>query len=90
MVQMPSKHNLQLPYFDLLPKIHKTPWKTHPVVSAASPMIEPSMSKWIGVQIKTVVRLCLAYPKDSWQLLCKLLNLSSLPPNDVCFTANAV
>ena len=43
-VQRPD--HLQLPYFYTLPKVHKTPWKTRPVVSGVSTVVEP-LSQWI-------------------------------------------
>jgi hypothetical protein len=86
-VQMP-KH-LHLPYFYLLPKVHKTPWKTRPVVSGVASVNEP-LSKWIDIQLQRVVHLCPAYLKDSWQLLRELRDLPPLPPDAVCYTADAV
>jgi hypothetical protein len=86
-IQMPS--HLQLPYFYLLPKIHKTPWKTWPVVNGVSDVNE-YLSKWIDIQLQQVIYLCPAYLKDSLQLLQELRVLPPLPPNAICFTANAV
>jgi hypothetical protein len=86
-VQMP-KH-LHLPYFYLLPKVHKTPWKTRPVVSGVSSVNEP-LSKWIDIQLQRVVHLCPVYLKDSWQLLRELRDLPTLPSDATCFTADAV
>jgi hypothetical protein len=41
---------IRLPnFFYLLPKIHKTPWKTRPVVSGVS-TINKHLSKWIDIQ----------------------------------------
>jgi hypothetical protein len=81
--------HLWLPYFYLLPKIHKTPWKTQPVVSGVSTVNEP-LSKWIDIQLQQVIHLCPAYLKDSWQLLRMLRELPPLPPDTICFTADAV
>jgi hypothetical protein len=86
-VQMP-KH-LHLPYFYLLPKVHKTPWKTRPVISGVSSVNEP-LSKWIDIQLQRVVHLCPVYLKDSWQLLRELCDLPTLPSEATCFTADAV
>jgi hypothetical protein len=86
-IQMPE--HLRLPYFYLLPKIHKTPWKTRPVVSGVSTVNEP-LSKWIDIQLQQVIHLCPAYLKDSWQLLGEQRELPPLPPDAICFTADAV
>jgi hypothetical protein len=60
--QMPE--HLRLPYFYLIPKIHKTPWKTRSVVSGFS-TVNKSLSKWIDIQLQQVIHLCPAYLKDS-------------------------
>ncbi len=59
------------------------------VVSGVSTVNEP-LSKWIDIQLQQVIRLCPAYPKDSWQLLRELHELPPLPPDAICFTADAV
>jgi hypothetical protein len=41
-----QKEGLQIPYFYLSPKVHKTPWKTRPVKSQVSSVAEP-MRQWI-------------------------------------------
>jgi hypothetical protein len=41
-VQRPNHLPVQLPYFYALPKVHKTPWKTCPVVSGVSTAWIPS------------------------------------------------
>jgi hypothetical protein len=63
------KRKIQLPYFYILPKVHKQPkWKTRPVVSGVSSVLEP-LSKWVEVQLQKVIHLCPAYLKDSWHFL---------------------
>jgi hypothetical protein len=59
------------------------------VVSGIATVNEP-LSKWIDIQLQRVIHLCPAYLKDSWQLLRELKNLPSLPPDAICFTADAV
>ena len=66
-----------LPYFYLLPKVHKTPWATRPVVSGVSSVLEP-LSKWVDIQLQRVVHLCPAYLKDSWHFLNEMKNLDIL------------
>ena len=38
---MEMQTQLDLPYFYLLPKVHKIPWATRPVVSSVSSVLEP-------------------------------------------------
>jgi hypothetical protein len=59
-----QKDGLQFQYFYVLPKVHKVPWKTHPVVSKVS-LIQEALSVWINVQLQQVPYLCPAYLKDS-------------------------
>lgn len=68
---------LGLPYFYLLPKVHKTPWATRPVVSGVSSVLEP-LSKWVDIQLQRVIHLCPAYLKDSWHFLNEMKNLDIL------------
>lgn len=69
--------DLQLPYFYLLPKVHKKPWATRPVVSGVSSVMEP-LSKWVDIQLQRVVHLCPAYTMDSWQFLNDIKDLQDL------------
>ncbi len=87
MVQRPD--HLQLPYFYALPKAHKSPWKTRPVVSGVSTIVEP-LSQWIDTQLQRVIHLCPSYLKDGWQLVRTLRDMTNLPPDAVCYTADAV
>jgi hypothetical protein len=51
------KEKIQLPYFYILPKVHKQPkWKTRPVVSGVSSVLKP-LSKWVDIQLQKVVHL---------------------------------
>jgi hypothetical protein len=75
--------------FYILPKIHKTPFKTRPVVSQCGSVPEP-LSKYLDRELQRVVHLCPSYLKDSWDLLESLKSLGSLPPNALFFTADAV
>lgn len=74
------KENITFPYFYLLPKVHKVPlpdFKTRPVVSGVSSVMEP-LSKFLDVQLQRVVHLCPCYLKDSWQFLNDIRNLKNL------------
>jgi hypothetical protein len=87
--QVIQPEHLHLPYFYILPKVHKTPWKTRPVVSAVSSVPE-SLSKWIDLHLQQVVHLCPAYLQDTWQLLRDLRALGPIPLDTVVYTADAV
>ena len=64
------KDSLQLPYFYLLPKIHKAGAEkpTRPVVSGVSSIMEP-LSIWVDYWLQKVAHLCPAYLVDSWHFL---------------------
>ena len=74
---MELKEDLELPYFYILPKVHKTPWATRPVVSGVSSVLE-LLSKWVDIQLQRVLHLYPAYLKDSWHFLNELKDLSNL------------
>jgi len=82
---MELKEDLQLPYFYILPKVHKTPWATRPVVSGVSSVLEP-LSKWVDIQLQRVVHLCPAYLKDSWHFLNEIKDLTEL--SDHCIVTS--
>jgi hypothetical protein len=77
------------PQFYLLPKVHKTPMKTRPVVSCVGSFNEIA-SKWLDYKLAKIVHLCPSYTKDSYQILDELKALGTLPPNARLFTADAV
>ena len=82
-------HLSRIPQFYALPKVHKKPWATRPIVSGVdSAMSYPSI--WADVKLQSVVHLCPGYLKDSKSLLRKLKSLGPLPPNAVVVTADAV
>jgi hypothetical protein len=77
------------PQFYLLPKVHKTPMKTRPVVSCVGSFNEIA-SKWLDYKLAKVVHLCPSYTKDSYQILAEIKALGTLPRNARIFTADAV
>lgn len=79
----------RLPQFYAIPKVHKTPWKTRPIVSCVNSTLG-YLSKWVDRQLQRVVHLCPAYLKDSDSLIHKLLALGKLPPTAVIVIADAV
>jgi hypothetical protein len=87
--QVLQPEHLHLPYFYILPKVHKTPWKTCLVVSAVS-LVPESLSKWIDLHLQQVIHLCPAYLQDTWQLVRDLRALGNIPLDTVVYTADAV
>ena len=81
---MRTQHSL--PYFYLLPKVHKTPSATQLVVSVVCSVLEP-LSKWVDIQLQRVIHLCPVYLKDSWHLLNKMKNLD-ISEEDLIVTSN--
>jgi hypothetical protein len=75
--------------FYILPKVHKTPWKTRPVISQSGCLLE-NLSKWLDSELQRVVHLCPSYFKDSWELLDLLKSLDTLPEDAYIFSADAV
>ena len=75
--RMHPKDCLGIPYFYAMPKMHKTPWALRPVVSGVSSVME-SLSKWLDVQLQSVVHLCPCYLKDSWHFLNDIKDLKNL------------
>jgi hypothetical protein len=84
-----QKEGLQFQYFYIIPKIHKVPWKTRPVVSEVS-SIQETLSVWIDVQLQKVLYLCPAYLKDSWHFLDRIKKCNNFLPSDSIFTVDAV
>lgn len=79
----------RIPQFYCTPKVHKTPWKTRPIVSCINSRMG-DLSKWVDVQLQSVVHLCPAYLKDSQSLLNRLQKMGKLPSSAVIVTADAV
>ena len=83
------EYNILLLYFYMMPKVHKKLyWKTRPVISGVSLVLEP-LSKFLDLQLQKAVHLCPAYLKDSWQFLNDIRHLSNLTGYSLV-TADAV
>jgi hypothetical protein len=65
------------PYFYAMPKMHKIPWASRPVVSGVCSVMK-ALSIWLDVQLQSVVHLCPCYLKDSWHFLNDIRNLKNL------------
>jgi hypothetical protein len=78
----------KIPYFYLLPKVHKTPLKTRPVVSTVSSILG-TLSVWVDYQLEKIIHLCPAYTMDSWQILREIKELGIVSANALIYTADA-
>ena len=72
-----KKQSITFPYFYAMPKMHKTPWASRPVVSGVCSVMK-ALSIWLDVQLQSVVHLCPCYLKDSWHFLNDIRNLKNL------------
>jgi hypothetical protein len=79
----------RIPQFYAMPKVHKTHWKTRPIVSCVNSRMG-DLSKWVDVQLQRVVHLCPGYLKDSQSLIQRLHKLGKLPRRAFIVTADAV
>jgi hypothetical protein len=69
--------NITFPYFYAMPKMHKDPWASRPVVSGVCSIMK-ALSIWLDVQLQSVVHLCPCYLKDSWHFLNDIRDLKNL------------
>jgi hypothetical protein len=79
----------RIPQFYTIPKVHKKPWKTRPIVSCVNSTLG-YLSKYVDRHLQKVVHLCPAYLRDSQTLLDKLHDLGPLPKTAALVTADAV
>jgi hypothetical protein len=77
------------PKFYLTAKIHKTPWKTRPIVSVSG-SLQHGLGKWVDKALQPFARETKAHVKSSYEIKTLLINLPPLPPNARLFTADAV
>ena len=87
---MNYKATIRNPYssFYLLAKIHKTPWKTRPVVSTCGSTLY-AISKWLHVILHDICVQLPFFVKDSAEIVRDIKKLK-LTPNSKVFTADAV
>jgi hypothetical protein len=72
-----KKQSITFPYFYAMPKMHKNPWASRPVVSGVCSVMK-ALSIWLDVQLQSVVHLCPCYLKDSWHFLNDIRDLKNL------------
>ena len=76
------------PTFYLTIKIHKTPWKTRPIVSCSGSLLY-ALGVWVDRKLQVVARYQHSYISSSKKLKDLIIPLD-LPPNAQLFTADAV
>ena len=75
--------------FYVLPKVHKTPILTRPVVSCIN-SFSAAFSTWFDYKMSTLLPLIPSYLKTSADLLHKLQALPPLPQGSKLFTADTI
>ena len=60
-------------YFYISAKVHKTPWKTRPIVSYCGSLAY-GIAKWLDQQLQPLARQVPSYIKSSYDLKCKLFD----------------
>jgi hypothetical protein len=63
------------PHFYITAKVHKTPWKTRPIVSTSGGILH-GLGKWIDRRLQPVCRSLPTYLKSSYELKTQLSSLS--------------
>lgn len=81
-----NKHPFPVFYATL--KAHKSPLKTRPIVSCSGSLLY-GLGVWVDAQLQVVAQQQLSYFKSSAELKDDLTN-STVPPNTLLFTADAV
>ena len=74
--------------FYIMPKLHKTPWKTRPVVPTCGTILH-GISRWAHYHLWKLIHLIPSYIKDCIDVKEKLEALGPLPPGTRVFTMDA-
>jgi hypothetical protein len=75
-------------YFYLLAKVHKTPWKTRPIISVSGSILQ-GLGQWVDSQLKIICQNLPYVIKSSYELSLHLRNMT-LPPNALLASIDAV
>jgi len=86
--QRAAKLNYRIPQFYLTIKVHKTPFKTRPIVSCVNSYLNV-FSKWLSYRFTELLAFVPTYTKDSFQILKELTTLQ-VPTHAKLFTCDAV
>ena len=83
-----EQSNFRILQYYGMPKVHKETLKTRPVVSCTN-SIPQVLSKHLDFHLKSVVKQCPGYLRDSRQFIDDINELGTLPPGARLFTADA-
>jgi hypothetical protein len=75
--------------FYITAKVHKTPWKTRPIVSVCGSILD-GLGRFVDKLLQPYFRTIPSAVRNSIQLKDTLVNLDKLPTNARFFTADAV
>lgn len=76
-------------YFYLLAKVHKTPWKTRPIISVSGSMLY-ALGKWVDVCLQNIITTLPYVCRSSYHLAQELRELRLQSTNATLFTMDAV
>jgi hypothetical protein len=77
------------PHFYITAKVHKTPWKTRPIVSVRGSILH-GLGKWIDRQLQPICRQLPSFLKSSYDLKKQLSSLTFDATRASFFTADAI
>jgi hypothetical protein len=77
------------PKFYLTAKVHKTPWKTRPIVSISGSLLH-GLGRWVDKLLQGYSRRIPSYISSSFALKDELMRSPPFPPNARLFTCDAV
>ena len=83
------QEKFRTPQFYITAKVHKSPWKTRPIVSTSGSLMA-FLSKWVDYQLNSLAKQSPTYISNSKQVKKELESLHRLPENAVLFSADAV
>ena len=81
--------DIKFAQFYLTFKIHKTPWKTRPIVSVSGSLLH-GLGKWIDTQLQPIGQATPSFINSSYSLVKILKSLPVLPATTRIFTCDAV